>query len=335
MGSRALYSSIEITSVERSGPGVLSFQCSPFWGGAGTSLVAQVRGKKISVFPQKSASDIEARIQKNTNVAFEEWMAPLFPLANRLRLNQGEALVSGVPVRMPENLSQGVHLHGLLYDRRADHTEVSSDGSSVRFDFKNALREYWHGSAAVSVTHAIRNGVYVFSMVAKNTGKLAIPVGFGAHPYFQIPSGDPTAVLLKVGSSYFAEVDDLKSVLPTGRWSSVGGTPVDFRKEVPLPSQVVDHYFRLDPEARPQVELIDLREKILYRVTGLTPNITGAQIYYPGHGSVVAIEWVTHHPDPRAEVWGDQSTGIQLLQPGKETNYSFQIEVMELGSSLS
>ena len=86
-------------------------------------------------------------------------------------------------------------------------------------------------------------------------------------------------------------------------------------------------------EAGATVELIDSRKKVKFRLRPESPNIVGVQVYYPNRGDVIAIELVTHLPDPRAERWEAEPTGMQTLTPGESARYAYAIEVLPLESS--
>jgi galactose mutarotase-like enzyme len=330
---------------------ITEFSFAPGLGAATTSLRARVRGEDLDVFPPRDLAALDRTFRTDRNAPFRELNSPLFPNANRLlprdfdrakdRLELGadfEATIEGVPVCMPLNHRSGRadaiphQLHGLLFDRQAQETAFSdpdgAPGASARFhDF---LAGKWTGQAEVRVEQRIEKGAFIYEIEAKNVGASPLPVGFGSHPYFKIPSGNPASARVAIPSRRRANVDNFENVLPDGTFAELDAQdPRNFNPEVPgkIDGLYLDSYFVLDPTKERAVELRDREAGVTYRMTALTPNIIGAQIYYPGKGDVVALELVTHHPDPRAELWKTESTGMQLLRPGESARYAYRIEV--------
>jgi galactose mutarotase-like enzyme len=329
---------------------ITEFSFAPGLGAATTALRARIDDREIDVFPPRDLAALDQIFPKDRNAPFRELNSPLFPNANRLlptptdaHAHPGKlgdefvAVVEGVRVRMPLNHCASRagaiphQLHGLLFDRRAKETHFSDAGTARAVsDFHAVLGGRWSGEADVRVEQEIRNGVFLYSIEAKNVGPYPIPVGFGSHPYFRIPSGDPASARIVIPSRRRANIDDFDNVLPDGTFSPVGGDPFDFNAEAPgkIERKYLDSYFVLDPAKPRAVELRDRSAGITYRMVALTSNIIGAQVYYPGKGDTVALELVTHHPDPRKELWKDEPTGMQLLAPGESARYAYQIEVL-------
>jgi galactose mutarotase-like enzyme len=66
------------------------------------------------------------------------------------------------------------------------------------------------------------------SISAHNTGTVAEPIGIGWHPRFAVLSGDRRQTMLKLPNSLHVETAEHKNEMPTGKLSSVEGTPYDF-----------------------------------------------------------------------------------------------------------
>jgi hypothetical protein len=138
-------------------------------------------------------------------------------------------------------------------------------------------------------------------------------------------------VQLKIPTNKITDIDNLQNVLPTGSVRVMNADEkLNFSFGKALPLEVVDNFFVLEKGKPRAVELIDSEAKVRYRMTALTENIIGVQVYYPGQGPVVAIEMVTNMPDPREALWGKTTTGMQVLQPNEEAHYAYQIEVLPL-----
>jgi aldose 1-epimerase len=330
---------------------ITHFAFAPGIGAATIALDATVNGKLVNVFANHDLTEFSVSLAKDANASFKNFNVPLFPLTNRLLpatnsqvkpLALGQEFrtpVAGIEVKMPLNnmghLPGAIphHLHGLAY--LAKSTEVKkeklADGEKASTHFQNFFHGQWAGNADLDVVQSIQSGEFHYELRAQNTSKVSLPVAFGSHPYFQIPSGHPGQVTLKIPAHRLAQIDNLDNVLPTGKILTVSddGSRLDFTQAKTLPRGVIDNFFFLDAGAR-EVELADPEAKVKYRMTALSPNIIGVQVYYPGHGSIIAIEMVTNAPDPRAEIWKDVPTGMQVLKPGENAHYQYKIAVESL-----
>ncbi|MBC7397480.1 MAG: aldose 1-epimerase [Bdellovibrionales bacterium] len=329
--------------------GMVHFEVAPGIGASTVALDANVRGKVVHVFPKRDLQIMDAMIALDPNYAFKQVNVPLFPLSNRLLpenyfarmlLKKGEnfeAKVEGISVKMPLNNVAGTneaiphHLHGLAFNQLASKVETQTDENvnSVVMEIEDFFQGYWTGKASLQIEQGIKDGIFFYTLRAKNTGDSLLPAGFGSHPYFQMPSGNPSSVKLRIPANELADIDNLTNVLPKGTLSSTSSNDnrLNFSQLKSLPTGVIDNYFILDPKQKKEIELVDEEAGIRYRFTALTPNIIGAQVFYPGQGSVIALEFVTHHPDPRAELWKKLPTGMQVLKPGEIAEYSYQISV--------
>jgi galactose mutarotase-like enzyme len=325
-----------------SGDGIVGLTFAPGAGGALTALDARIGGRSVSLFPERDLAALDARISKDPNVAFQQICSPLFPLANRLRdpvreaspNGIGTAELAGCELRFPLNHRASAshpphHLHGLLYDRAATDVAIRKNTDEVGASaiFRDFFRGFWTGNAEVTVSHLLVGGKYRFEMHARNVGDVDMPVGFGSHPYFRIPSGARESARIVIPASRAGAIDGVENVFPLGRWIEVGGSRLDFRKGGLLDSDTTDHFFLFEENGPKHVELLDSHTGIGYRMRATTGNVKGAQMYYPGRGDVVALELVTHVPDPRPEVWGRMDTGIRILKPGESETYGFEIEL--------
>jgi galactose mutarotase-like enzyme len=331
--------------------GLTSVELDPAAGAGTIALRGTVAGRAVSVFPDFDAARFAAEYARDPNRAFQVLGSPLFPLANRLRdparergvdpdpyRPSGRAKVLGVEVEFPLNHRAGgpgdpSHLlHGSLFRRRpsASHVDPRESDTAYTADFAPAETGDWSAAAVVTVRHVLRDGRAEFSIEAKNTGSAPMPVGFGYHPYFRLPSGDPKSARLRIPGRRVGEIDGFANVFPTGRWLPVEGSPFDFTALRALPSgENYDHFWHFDGGSA-EIELHDVAAGVGFRLRGLTPNIMGAQFYYPGTGATLALELVTNLPDPRTEVWGAESTGMRLLAPGESDRYAVAIEVFAL-----
>lgn len=336
--------------------GIVEFSFAPGIGSSTTTLKARFNGEVIEVFPTRDLPAYTAAAAKDPNAPFKYFNTPLFPMTNRLmpegypapggKLTLGErfdAMVEKIKVRMTLNnkgSKEGAvphHLHGLLFDKStSDVTHRAGSDTTVRSTHTNILQGQWAGEAEAIIEQGISSkGAFTYSIEAKNTGQTPIPVGFGSHPYFKLAGGDPASVKLVIPSKRTAVIDNLDNVLPTGVFEKLDdlNAPLNFNRKAKgtIAGKFIDNYFILDRGA--DVQLIDFVKKLKYRLRPTTNNTVGVQVFYPAKGDVIAVELVTHHPDPRQELWKKEPTGMKILKPGKSEKYSYTIEVLPLDAS--
>ena len=232
-------------------------------GAALARLSGFVNGKAVSLLPEVDLRLLASEYAIDSNRIFQKVASPLFPIANRLRDPRAEPDVSidpndpsghatllGTNVRFPMNhrgsgdASPPHHLHGSLFRRRADST-ITSEGprtASTESIFKTRPLTNWAEEVEVTIRHSLSEGKYRYELRAKNRGEHSVPIGMGAHPYFQLPSGDPKSARLFLPSIRVAEIDGLGNVFPTGRWISVPQSRFDFCSPAPLPYGGFDHF---------------------------------------------------------------------------------------------
>jgi len=326
-------------------------------------MVRLIGGRTFNLLGSGNAESIEKKYQDRVragdpyagNVFFQPGaMAPLIGLANRLTgevIAPGviEATVLGHKVHMPLNhgLNPGQrphHLHGVGFDQATEvSTHEDRTGVHLRAEFAPGFHEpYWTGRFGVTVDHSLKDGVYCFEMECQNAGDTAVPLGAGAHPYFVAPSGDPEAVKLLIPGRRIVEIDNYENVLPTGRILEIeSGSRFHFHQPGGrhLHGQYLDNLWvdlETDANGYAFAEFIDLKAQLRLRMTALTQNIIGIQVFAPQPavnsdlGVFAAIEFVTNLPDPREELWKNTPTGMALIQPGQSLKYGYKIEAFAL-----
>jgi aldose 1-epimerase len=305
-------------------------------GAALSGLSGVAAGRSFNLLPEIDRDALAREATGNPNVLFQKFSSPLFPIANRLR-GPGSAELLGQTVRFPLNNrahagAEAHHLHGTLFRRPSDLVRVLRDYDRTTSEsiFRAGEHSDWAEAAEISIFHSLIGGKYRYELRATNRGSAPIPVGFGAHPYFRLPSGEAGTARLLIPADRVAEIDGHANVFPTGKWRATADTRFDFNSPRTMPGGPFDHFFHFSANGPRSVELRDEAARIGFRMSAASANILGAQFYYPGAGDVFALELVTHLPDPRAATWGDEPTGIRLLQSGETESYAFEIEVFTL-----
>ena len=212
---------------------ITHFEVAPGIGAATVALDASVAGKLIHVFPVRDLGTMDEKMKSDPNYPFKQVNVPLFPLTNRLmpanytsamKLKKGDeftAEVEGIKVKMPLNNVAAVsgaiphHLHGLVFDQEAKKTDLVQNTSTAKVisTFEHFFRNFWTADARLTVEQSIEKGVFHYQLTAVNTGTTAMPVGFGSHPYFQMPSGSATGVKLRIPATQLADIDNLSNVM--------------------------------------------------------------------------------------------------------------------------
>jgi galactose mutarotase-like enzyme len=175
------------------------------------------------------------------------------------------------------------------------------------------------------------------TVVSRNTGNEAEPVGIGWHPRFAILSGDREQATLRLPTAERAEVRDRRKGLPSGRLLPVTGTDYDFTAHdgAPLGSlNLNDSFVNLRQgfmEAGPVAELRDPASNYGLRLTVMSPNIKAMRVYAPTGAAFVSIDPQFNYDDPFGREWANgEDTGMVALQPGQSVQWKIRLEIFSL-----
>jgi galactose mutarotase-like enzyme len=177
------------------------------------------------------------------------------------------------------------------------------------------------------------------TMVVRNTGDVAEPVGIGWHPRFAIFDGNREQLRVHLPAEKREEVRDRASGLPTGVLLPVAGTPYDFtiRGGVALGKMDLNDSFTvlrrelLDNAAI--AELSDPTNDYGLRLTALSPAIKAFRVDAPADADYVSIGPQFNLDDPFGREWGDDDTGMVVLQPGQSTQWKVRLELYSLADN--
>ena len=157
----------------------------------------------------------------------------LFPFPNRVK--GGTYVFEGRTHRLDVNeTARGNHIHGLVANKvwKTEETGASdSDGAWHRGSFTldsdpEVVRQYPF-PCTIQVTTRLRERVLEQVTVVTNTGKTALPMGYGTHPWFPatLGGGDRAKTEVKVpGKRYWK----LENLVPTGETVEVTVEPEKF-----------------------------------------------------------------------------------------------------------
>lgn len=105
---------------------------------------------------------------------------PLVPFSNRIR--NGQFSFQGQEIKLPLNFAPEVHsIHGHGWKVPWTLTEKSEDRVVIEYSYP---ADEWPFSYLVRQVFELRDSGLTLTLQITNTGKTAMPVGLGFHPYF-------------------------------------------------------------------------------------------------------------------------------------------------------
>lgn len=268
----------------------------------------------------------------------------LAPYANRIRgtLSQdGQSITSewrDKKLVLPANWTgknpgaERHSIHGLILTRKADNLEVSKDGTSVTATIHAGNFDgHWLSSTDLTLRISLREDSIDSTIVAKNVGHEAEPIGIGWHPYFAIPSGMRNQVRLHIPATQHVETNNFDDVFPTGKITAVKGTRYDFTAPQGklIGNELYDESFAglMRTGNKVRVDLIDPAAHYGIHIDGLSPEIQTVQFYAPKDKPFVALEEQFNFGDPFSKVWKGMNTGMVILKPGNSTTWHVQLRL--------
>jgi galactose mutarotase-like enzyme len=229
---------------------------------------------------------------------------------------------------------------GLMLAVAADTAETTAlpDGGQAQAVFHAGdFGAHWPSKTDVSVTVLLGSQWIELTVLARNTGGAAEPIGIGWHPRFVIFDGNREQLRLHLPAEKREEVRDRQSGLPTGVLLPVSGTAYDFtmRGGAALGKMVLDDSFTalrrelLDNGA--VAELLDPANDYGLRLTALSPTIQAIRVVAPADADYVSIGPQFNYDNPFGGQWGkDVDTGMVVLQPGQTTQWKVRLELFSL-----
>ena len=270
--------------------------------------------------------------------------AYLVPYANRVRgtLSQdGQSITTewhGKKLVLPANWggknpgAERHSIHGLILTRKADDLQISKDESSVTATIHAGNFDgHWLSSTDLVIRITLREDSVDSTIIAKNVGKEAEPIGIGWHPYFAIPSGQRDQVRLHIPATQHVEANNLDDVFPTGKITTVKGTRYDFTAPQGklIGNELYDESFSglVRSYGKVRVDLIDPAAHYGIHIDGISPEIKTVQFYAPKDKPFVALEEQFNFGDPFSKVWKEMDTGMVTLAPGQSTTWRVQLQL--------
>jgi aldose 1-epimerase len=232
---------------------------------------------------------------------------------------------------------------GLILAQGADSASSTGlpDGGEAQAVFHSGdFGAHWPSKTDVTMSILLSSRSIELTVVARNIGDVAEPVGIGWHPRFAILGGDRGQSRLLVPGQMRAEVRNHEQ--PTGKLLPVAGTPYDFsiRGGAKLGTINLDECFtalrRNLLDNGPAAELSNPASGYGLRLTALSSTIKAMRVVAPADADYVSIEPQYNYPDPLGREWSKETdAGMVVLQPGQSTEWKVRLELFALTGSAS
>jgi aldose 1-epimerase len=197
----------------------------------------------------------------------------------------------------------------------------------------------WPSATDVTVQASLSSHTIDLTIVARNTGSTAEPIGIGWHPRFAVPHGGRVQTVLRLPGEMREEISQGAGKLPTGKLLPVAGTPYDFtaRDGVRLgDTSLSDTFVHLhqDPlDNGPAAELRDPANNYGLRLTMLGTTIKAVHVDAPADAPYISIAPRFNYDDPFGREWAkDADTGMVILEPGQSTEWRVRLELFQLSN---
>jgi galactose mutarotase-like enzyme len=282
------------------------------------------------------------------NLGYRLGAAFLVPYPNRIRGTlsaDGKTLTTawdGHTITLPANNigklpgAERHAMHGLILKAKAEDIRQSDTPGGKQVTgviHAGDFGGHWFSKTDLVITVTLTGSAIDARVVAHNVGTESEPISIGWHPYFNLPSGDRTQARLHIPASRYAEVDNYDNVFPTGKLTSVEGTPYDLRAPggVALGKQFFDdNWSQLTwANGATTVKIIDPAAQYGVEIQGLSPEIKTIQAYAPPTASFIALEDQYNFADPFGKEWKGMDTGMVTLHPGQSTRWQVRLKVFK------
>lgn len=128
--------------------------------------------------------------------------------------------------------------HGLV--RWQQWALIERTNSTLIVGFRLMPCPGWDGIVDLAVRYALGDDGLTVTPSATNVGSVAVPFGFGAHPYLTVGENSVDELTLSVPGNKYLTVDE--QLIPTGS-RPVDGTAYDFRDPRPIAEAQLDTAF--------------------------------------------------------------------------------------------
>jgi aldose 1-epimerase len=251
----------------------------------------------------------------------------LFPWPGRVA--GAQFTYRGKSYRLPVNDSRGNAIHGFACERPFKVLRKGPYFMTANLDSQadSSIAAIWPWPFQLELDYEVGNGLRLKATV-RNTGTEAMPFGFGAHPYFRAPLGNPgsrSAMTLRLGAESHWLLD--AQLIPDGVPEPLSGK-FDLVSPRVIGNETYDDAFHMMPYKRdePRARLHDpsVRAAVEVRADRAYGEFV---VYVPPSDPVVAIEPYTSAPDAFNLAARGIECGMLELWPGETWSATFEIRI--------
>jgi hypothetical protein len=242
----------------------------------------------------------------------------------------------GQPVELSPMASPWVGGLMLATPSESSNSSTLPDGGQAEANF-NGFDDHWPSTMDVRTAALLSGHTVDLTVVVRNTGSTAEPIGIGWRPRFAIQNGARSRLRLHIPGESVVEQGGRRSGIPTGRLTPVAHTAFDYSAPggAKLPDDSMDICFADLQQGvmdnGPAAELSDPLNGYKLRLTALSPEIKAIHVTMPADGSYISIDPQFNYPDPFGHEWDKAGgTGMVVLQPGQSTEWKVRLEILPL-----
>jgi len=241
----------------------------------------------------------------------------LFPFPGRIP--KGEFQFQNQKYQVPVNFRDGTAIHGFVFDRKWEISEISSPSSKEAF-LKSTyisdptVKKFFPFPFQVEMVYILREAELEMDFKAVNRSEQPLPFGYGIHPYFTLP-GKREDWTLHLPA---AELYELVDILPTGISKKIP-KQLDFRAERSLQGIYMDDLFgKLKKKRHGYVSCWLKNRANNFKLTVISDqNFDYYVLYAPSEHDFICIEPYTCIPNAFNLENAGINTGLRLLKAGE------------------
>jgi hypothetical protein len=194
----------------------------------------------------------------------------------------------------------------------------------------------WPSQTETIVSVKLASRTMELSMLVKNTGTEATPVGVGWAPRFVLPGGQREKVMLRIPALMREVTEQSGSGMPTGALDRVKGTAYDFSAAGGAAlgrSGLDDTFVHLEKgiDGYPAIQVRNPAAKFGLRMVVLSDTVKAVHVRSPPNAGFISISPQMNYDDPFGGEWKmSEDTGMLVLQPGQSVEWKVRLELFEL-----
>jgi aldose 1-epimerase len=245
----------------------------------------------------------------------------LAPYSNRIRGSHFE--FRGQQFALEPNNSKGETIHGDVRNRPWAVTRASDSRLECHFDSRSVDNANFPFAYAVAVTYSLEGAICRTSIILENVGDVAMPAGFGFHPYFvRRFAGSLSDPLLEFSATGYYVTDEL--TIPTEGAHGLT-SELDFSSAKNAYAAPLDTVFN---GWGGRAALIWDQHRLELIASDVFTHFVA---FNGGPDGTVALEPVTHATDGfNLLARGVENTGVRILEPLEELTGDFTLQLHAL-----